>query len=89
MLPAFYCDTYDVEIDGIEYDDWFLPSRNEFIEIWRNKDSLPADYFDYAYGYLTSTEYDINQAWMVFPSSSMSQGVSKSSNFLVRPIRSF
>ncbi len=31
---AEYCDEYSVEVDGVTYDDWFLPSKQELIEMW-------------------------------------------------------
>ncbi len=34
---AEMCDEYKVTVDGVEYDDWFLPSQKELIELFRNR----------------------------------------------------
>ncbi len=37
---AEMCDELVVEVDGISYDDWFLPSQGELIELFYQKDML-------------------------------------------------
>ncbi len=34
---AEMCDEYKVTVDGVTYDDWFLPSQKELIELFRNR----------------------------------------------------
>ncbi len=37
-----YCDEYSIVVDGVTYDDWFLPSKQELIELW-NVSALMAE----------------------------------------------
>ncbi len=34
---AEMCDEYKVTVDGVEYDDWFLPSQEELVELFRQR----------------------------------------------------
>ena len=41
LTMAHICDSYEIEYEGILYDDWFLPSRSEVIEMINQHDPLP------------------------------------------------
>ena len=51
---------YQVTENGITYDDWFLPSKDELNELYKNQDVVGGFTLDY---YWSSTEYDIGYAW--------------------------
>lgn len=63
--PAELCDNLTGEQDGITYSDWFLPSQNELIELFKVKASVSAAGFTVPYNnYWTSTEYDYSGGWL-------------------------
>lgn len=53
---AKLCDEYSVVVDGVTYDDWYLPSKKELNLLYR-QGGFANNY------YWSSTEYDYAIAW--------------------------
>ncbi len=77
------------------YNDWFLPSRDELIELWNNRVIINAvavenggTWFEADY-YWTSTEMYTNRAWMLSFASDSRTYLEKSNEYRVRAIRTF
>ncbi len=85
---AMFCANYSVEVGGIEYDDWYLPSKDELNKLYINS-ALLGVFVDYYYW--SSTEYDKNNACMqTFGKDGGYQGyILKKANNCVRAIRYF
>lgn len=63
--PAELCVNLTSEQDGITYDDWFLPSQNELIELFKVKANIAQAGFSIpANNYWSSTEYDYSGGWV-------------------------
>ena len=63
--PAQLCANLTSEQGGITYDDWFLPSQNELIELFKVKANIASAGFAIpANNYWTSTEYDYSGGWV-------------------------
>ena len=67
---AKVCDEYTITVNGIIYNDWFLPSKDELNQIYTNKAAInttaaanSGSNFSNGY-YWSSTEYDNNFAWL-------------------------
>jgi hypothetical protein len=43
---ALICSNYSVVSNGITYSDWFLPSKDEMIKLYQNKDLIGGLYYD-------------------------------------------
>ena len=78
---------YEVTVDGVTYDDWFLPSRSELNELHLNK--IEVGSFTNTV-YWSSTEKNANDAWnQNFTSGNQFQTPDKNVTFLVRSVRTF
>ena len=53
---------YSVEVDGIVYDDWFLPSKDESDKMYKNLHLQNLGGFSLSY-YWSSSEIDSNGVW--------------------------
>lgn len=63
--PAELCANLVSEQGGITYDDWFLPSQNELIELFKVKANVAQAGFSIpANNYWTSTEFDYSGGWI-------------------------
>ena len=67
---AKVCNDYTITVNGIIYNDWFLPSKNELNKMYLNKGDIntiaaanSGSNFSNGY-YWSSTEYDNNDAWL-------------------------
>ena len=69
-----------------EYDDWFLPSRDELLELCLNKDVVFG--FEYTY-YWSSTEYNPDYAWAQCFHPEYENRSEKAYEHRVRAIRAF
>ena len=59
-IPAKLASDYEVTVDGVTYDDWFLPSKDELNLLYLNK--IEVGGFAGSL-YWSSTAYDSNVAW--------------------------
>ena len=66
---AKVCNDYTITVNGIIYNDWFLPSKDELNQIYTNKATInttaaanSGSSFSTSY-YWSSTEYDSSGAW--------------------------
>ena len=85
---AALADAYSVSVDGVVFDDWFLPSKGELFELVTQRASV---------GGITgpnwsSSEYNATNAWWVYymvPFGVFPSGDGKNNQYYVRPIRAF
>jgi hypothetical protein len=69
------------------YDDWFLPSKEELIEIYNNKTLIGG--FTDGPDYWSSSEVDAEDAWSKYMGGAGGGSSAKSIDFYIRPIREF
>jgi pyruvoyl-dependent arginine decarboxylase (PvlArgDC) len=83
---AKVCDDYSVTVDGVIYDDWFLPSKDELNKLYINKVAIGgfADYY-----YWSSSEDSVDGAWAHYFSDGGQYRIYKFSDLLVRAVRAF
>lgn len=63
--PVELCNDLVSEQDGITYNDWFLPSQNELVELFKVKSSIASAGFTVpANNYWSSTEFDYSAGWV-------------------------
>ena len=86
MIAAKLCANYEITIDGITYDDWFLPSRMELNLLYVNRETV-GDFAKSAY-YSSSQDNDIS-AWYHNFIDGIQGKVLKNIKRSVRAIRSF
>jgi hypothetical protein len=94
-IAAKLCDNYSVTVGGTIYDDWFLPSKDELNEMRQNKDTI--DDTASANGgsslsddhYWSSTEFNLNKAWLHNFFYDNQQSISKDLPYYVRAVRAF
>jgi hypothetical protein len=68
--------------------DWYLPSKDELLELYSRK-NLVGEFVANSY-YWSSTEYNSGNAWLKdFSGSSYSQATKSATGYYVRPIRAF
>jgi hypothetical protein len=67
------------------YNDWYLPSKNELAEVYKQKAFIGAG----PYVYWSSTEYDTNGAWAQNFSTGGRKKSSKDRIYHVRAVRTF
>lgn len=61
-IAARYCYDFSVTVNGILYDDWFLPSKDELNKLFLNKSFIGLNSTGYIY-YWSSSENSFNNAW--------------------------
>lgn len=63
--PVELCNDLVAVQDGISYDDWFLPSLNELVELFKVKSQVAEAGFTVPYNnYWSSTEFDYSGGWV-------------------------
>ena len=67
------------------YNDWYLPSKNELTEVYKQKSKIGAG----NYVYWSSTEYDTNAAWGQNFSTGGRKKSTKDKIYHVRAVRTF
>jgi len=77
---------YEVTEDGVTYDDWFLPSKDELNELYFNKATVGG----FANGdYWSSTEFDFHTAWAQSFVNGSQLDYGKLGTHRVRSVRAF
>lgn len=69
------------------YSDWYLPSKDELQQLYNNSASIGG--FDNTEYYWSSTEYDINQAYILYFGNNTWSTPVKDDIYAFRPVRSF
>ena len=88
------CANYNIAKDGVTYDDWFLPSRDELEEIFNNLRLKGIGNFylnennEYE-AYWTSSQADAEQCWGKCFETLITMGGLKEYPLYVRPVRAF
>jgi hypothetical protein len=72
----------------VEYDDWFLPSKDELALMYDNLKMNGLGGFSDWY-YWSSSEYDDNNAWLQYFDDGYQYGDGKHAEIRVRPVRAF
>lgn len=85
-FAAKVCADYSVSVDGINYGDWYLPSKYELAILFLNKDLVGNFNSDY---YWSSTEFSSISAWCQDFNSGVVTNTVKSFPFGVRAVRAF
>lgn len=89
-IAARLCDDYSVEVGGVTYNDWFLPSIEELAVLYQNKAAVGINPVSYWY-YWSSSEYFNNASYCLNfynPNNSPTPEF-KFSGLRVRAIRDF
>ena len=88
-VAAKICDDYSLENEGVEYSDWFLPSKIEIYYMCKNIHRLGGFIL---YDYWSSSVYGIKGAWRVNPPYLNFSSLYHNNRFnslRVRPVRAF
>jgi DNA polymerase III sliding clamp (beta) subunit (PCNA family) len=87
-VAAKVCADYTMTVEGVTYDDWFLPSKNELDLIYDNLkvESLGGFFAD---KYWSSSEFTGFAAGYQYFVNGSQDGLHKVNNFRVRPVRAF
>jgi hypothetical protein len=96
-IAAELCEEFSVTENNLTYTDWFLPSREELIELFKAKNVLASKGYPIpANNYWSSSEADGNSGWAAYyvnfyeDTKIVSEFVSKSGwKIGVRPVRSY
>ncbi|MEP7232637.1 MAG: hypothetical protein ABI691_20420 [Ginsengibacter sp.] len=83
---ALYCSTYKNYPDQVQFEDWYLPSVEELYLLWLQRTTVGG--FQ-AISYCSSTEGNMNYAWVVDFASGLKAYRDKTLGGAVRPIRAF
>lgn len=87
MYAAKACVDYSITVDGVVYDDWFLPSKDELNLMYENL-------YEHGLGplahiYWSSSEYSSDRAWNQYFEYGTQRYDRRSFANYVRPIRAF
>ena len=86
-FAAKACYEYEIDVDGITYNDWFLPSKDELDLMYSNLYQKGLGNFK-ASLYWSSSEYDY-LSWCQNYSTGEQSSESRTCRWYVRPVRSF
>ena len=89
--PASLCAILTYTVNGVTYDDWFMPSKDELLAMYLLYKKGIGGFTDGRY-YLSSSEYadDVFKAWVVFGGTDYATDSSRVYHiYHVRPIRAF
>jgi hypothetical protein len=89
-VAAKVCANYSLENEGVTYDDWFLPSKDELNLMYLNlKNQKPERGGFSNYGYWSSSEYTALTAWFQYFNNANQFSIGRSNEGRVRPVRAF
>ncbi len=85
------CVEYSTTVDGVRYDDWFLPSRDELNALWEaRKSSSEMEAVSLsAENYWSSSEAGSDAAWARNFYDGLEHNFYRFNNIFVRPVRAF
>lgn len=90
---ARLCDILEYTVDGVTYDDWFLPSLDELNLMYTNLCKADLGGFDNDYSYWSSSESDYSEYYALNQYFSFSDGRQsrdgRNTSRRVRPVRAF
>ena len=87
---ARLCDILEYTVDGVTYDDWFLPSKDELKLMYTNLDKAGLGGFvNYYYWSSSESNYSANYAWFQVFGNGNQGDYSRYPNYRVRPVRAF
>ena len=86
---AKYCANRSITVDGVVYDDWFLPSKDELNLIYVNLHQNGLGSFKTSYPYWSSSEYNGNKACVQSFFEGDQRYSERSSILYICPIRAF
>ncbi len=96
IYPAGFCDNYAVTEGGVIYDDWYLPSKDELVELYNNRyligGFIEGYYASYTvkWYYWSSSQASSTSAWFVaWDIGSAGNGDKSSYKLYTRAVRSF
>ena len=84
---AKLCDDYSVTVDGVLYDDWYLPSKDELQELYNQK-AVFGNFADDVY-WSSSEHYSGWQAWIQYFLNGFPNTNDKRTENRVRAVRAF
>ena len=88
IYAAKACADYSITVNGVVYDDWFLPSKNELDLMYDNLKAKDLGSFASSY-YWSSSEISDDTAWVQDFYNGNQYGDPRYRNYCVRPIRAF
>ncbi len=85
------CDEYYVVVDGVKYDDWFIPSKDELLRIYEDlyKNGLITLKSGKNDNYWSTTEFSHLDMYSLLPSIDKEGIPSRCNQELIRPVRAF
>jgi uncharacterized repeat protein (TIGR02543 family) len=91
LYAANICAEYSLTVDGVEYSDWFLPSRDELDLMYKNLKENDIGGFSGSYSYWSSSENSELLAWSqgFYEGNNISALRYRDGNARVRPVRAF
>lgn len=89
IYAAKACADYSITVDGVVYNDWFLPSKDELALMFENLKVKGFDYFAFILDYWSSSEYGAGDAWSQNLDSGKQDYSYRSFELFVRPVRAF
>ena len=78
------CHDYSIEVNGITYSDWFLPSKEETSKMYLQKDIA-----SFTTTWMSWEDSSAEKAWMYVLSAGSSSSTTRDAAFGVRPVRYF
>ena len=81
------CKNYSVTVDGVTYDDWFLPSKDTLAMLYLNKSAIGS--FSPGFYWSSSDDYSQEKAWYQDFGNFHQNVIVKVNTFRVRPVRVF
>jgi len=89
VYAAKMCADLVLPHDGDDYDDWFMPSKDELNLMFQNLKQQDLGGFE-NFSYWCSTEFSADSAWnQYFVTGTTNSSALRSNTFRIRPIRAF
>ena len=89
IYAAKACDDYSITVNGVVYDDWFLPSKDELALMHDNLYAKGLGSFAYYDYYWSSSEFGYYSAWRQYFYYGSQSNNNRGDFYYVRPVRAF